>query len=146
MKTRSSRPEVFCEKGVLRNFAKFTGNHLCQSQSFRRAPANLLKKRLWHRFLPVNFAKFRRTPFFTEHLWCLLLEHTCSVIFVTEHLCWLLLEIYMCFLIEKHVFVHFLNNQKLSIQFNQIDVIVGKSLVKHMNSLLITFLKNVENF
>ena len=28
---RSSRPEVFCEKGVLRNFAKFTGQHLCQS-------------------------------------------------------------------------------------------------------------------
>ena len=28
---RSSRPEVFCEKGVLRNFAKFTGKHLCQS-------------------------------------------------------------------------------------------------------------------
>ena len=26
---RSNRPEVFCEKGVLRNFAKFTGkqNH-----------------------------------------------------------------------------------------------------------------------
>ena len=28
---RSSRPEVFCEKGVLRNFAKLTGKHLCQS-------------------------------------------------------------------------------------------------------------------
>ena len=28
---RSSRPEVFCEKGVFRNFAKFIGKHLCQS-------------------------------------------------------------------------------------------------------------------
>ena len=28
---RSSRPEVFCEKSVLRNFAKFTGKHLFQS-------------------------------------------------------------------------------------------------------------------
>ena len=28
---RSGRPEVFCEKAVLRNFAKFTGKHLCQS-------------------------------------------------------------------------------------------------------------------
>ena len=36
---RSSRPEVFCKKGVL------------------------LKKRLRHRFFPVNFAKFLRTPF-----------------------------------------------------------------------------------
>ena len=28
---RSSRPEVFCKKGVLRNSTKFTGKHLCQS-------------------------------------------------------------------------------------------------------------------
>ena len=28
--SRSSRPEVFCKEGVLRNFAKFTGKHLCQ--------------------------------------------------------------------------------------------------------------------
>ena len=27
----SSHPKVFCKKGVLRNFAKFTGTHLCQS-------------------------------------------------------------------------------------------------------------------
>ena len=31
---RSSRPEVFCKRGVLRNFAKFTGKHLCQILSF----------------------------------------------------------------------------------------------------------------
>ena len=30
-KSRSSRPEVFCKKGVLRNFTKFTEKHLCQS-------------------------------------------------------------------------------------------------------------------
>ena len=24
-------PEVFCKKGVLRNFVEFTGKHLCQS-------------------------------------------------------------------------------------------------------------------
>ena len=27
---RSSRPEAFCKKGVLGNFAKFTGKHLYQ--------------------------------------------------------------------------------------------------------------------
>ena len=26
---RSNRPEVLCEKGVPKNFAKFTGKHLC---------------------------------------------------------------------------------------------------------------------
>ena len=68
--SRSSRPEVFCKKGALRNFAKFLGKHLCQSLM----PATLIKKRLWHRCFPVNFAKFLRTPFLTEHLQWLLLN------------------------------------------------------------------------
>ena len=74
---RSSPPELFCKKGVLRNFTKFTGKHLCYSLFFNKVeglkPATLLKKRPWHRCFPVNFAKFLRTPFFNEHLWCLLL-------------------------------------------------------------------------
>ena len=31
-----------------------------------RRSATLLKKRLWHRCFPVNFAKFSRTPFFRK--------------------------------------------------------------------------------
>ena len=30
-RARSSCPEVFCKKGVLKNLVKFTGKHLCQS-------------------------------------------------------------------------------------------------------------------
>ena len=74
----SSRLEVFYEKGVLRNFGKFTGKHLCQSLSFNKVsglrPANLLKKRIWHRCFPVNFAKFLRTLSLTGHLRWLLLH------------------------------------------------------------------------
>ena len=74
---RSSRLEVFCRKGVLRNFAKFTGKHLCQKLFFNKVaglrPSTLLKKGLWDRCFPVNFVKFLRTPFFTEHLRWLLL-------------------------------------------------------------------------
>ena len=33
---RSSSPEVFFKKGVLRNFVKFTGKHLCQIFSFNK--------------------------------------------------------------------------------------------------------------
>ena len=62
---RSSCPEVFCEKGVLRNFIQFAGKHLCQSL--------FLKEKLWHRCFHMNFAKFLRTPFLAEHLWWLLL-------------------------------------------------------------------------
>ena len=37
--------------------------------------ATLIKKRPWHRCIPVSFAKFLRTPFLTEQLrWLLLLE------------------------------------------------------------------------
>ena len=36
MRYKSSRPEVFYKKGVLENFAKFTGKHLCQSLFFSK--------------------------------------------------------------------------------------------------------------
>ena len=48
---RMSRPEVFYKKGVLRSFTK----------------------RIWQRCFPVSFVKFRRIPFYIEHLWWLLL-------------------------------------------------------------------------
>ena len=67
---RSSRLEVFCKKGALRNFEEFTGKHLYKSHVFT---ATLLKKRLWQRCFPVNFSKFLRTLFFTKHRWWLLM-------------------------------------------------------------------------
>ena len=69
---------MFCKKGVLRNFIKFTGKHLCQNLFFDTVadlrPATLLKNRLWHRCFPVNFSKFLRTPFLIVHLRWLLLD------------------------------------------------------------------------
>ena len=47
---RSSRPEVFCKKGVLKDFAKFTGKHLCQRLFF------------------CEFCEISKNNFFTEHL------------------------------------------------------------------------------
>ena len=77
-KLRSSHPEVFFKNGILRNFTKFTGKHLCQSLFFNNVagprPVTLLKKRLWHRCFPVNFVKFLRTPFYIKHIWWLLLQ------------------------------------------------------------------------
>ena len=55
----SSRPEVFCKKGVLRNLTKFTGKHLCQRLFFNKVEG-LLKNRLWRRCFAVNFVKFLR--------------------------------------------------------------------------------------
>ena len=66
------------KKGVLRNFAKFTGKQLCQGFFFNKGagPATLLKKRLWHRCFPVNFAKFLRIPFLQNTSGQLLLYHS----------------------------------------------------------------------
>ena len=65
---RSSHRRCYVKKGFLRNFPKFTGKHLCLSLFFNKvaglSPKTLLKKRLWHRSFPVNFAKFLRTPLF----------------------------------------------------------------------------------
>ena len=64
---RSSRPEVFCKKGALRNFTKFTRKHLYQGLFFNKVaglrPATSLKKRPWQRCFPMNFVKFSRAPF-----------------------------------------------------------------------------------
>ena len=55
-------------KNVLKNFAKFTGKPLCQSLFFNKVaglrPATLLKKRLWYRCFPVNFAKNFKSTYF----------------------------------------------------------------------------------
>ena len=55
-------PEIFTKKRVVKSFAKFTGKHLC-----RRRPETLLRKRIWHRYFPVNFTKFSKNIFFIEH-------------------------------------------------------------------------------
>ena len=56
---RSSSPMVFCKKGVLKNFEKFTGKHLCQSLFFNKVAGSLLPKsrNSYHRvifILPCN--------------------------------------------------------------------------------------------
>ena len=56
---KSSHWRFSVRKGVLRNFAKFTGKHLCQSLYLNKV-ADL---RPLHRCFPVNFAKPLRTSF-----------------------------------------------------------------------------------
>ena len=75
-KIRSSRPEVFCINGVLRNFGKFTGK-----------PVTLLKKRLSHRCFPVNFAKFLRIPFLQNTSGgCFCKIHACELYNILEQI------------------------------------------------------------
>ena len=63
------------EKGVLRNFTKFTRKHLWQSLFFNKV-ADFTK---WsHTLKQFVGVKFLRAPFFMEHLSWLLL--TCSAL------------------------------------------------------------------
>ena len=55
--TRSNRQEMFCKKGVLRNFTKFTGIHLCQGLFFNKVAG------LWHRCFPMNFCEISKNTF-----------------------------------------------------------------------------------
>ena len=70
LKDESSRPEVFCKKGVLRNFAKFTGKYLLQSLFFkmvaglRLQACNFIKKETLIRVFSCEFCKISKNIFF----------------------------------------------------------------------------------
>ena len=68
LKHQANRLEMFCRKGILRNFAKFTGKLLCQSLFLNNIgelrPATLLKKRLRRRCFLCIFRNFKNTFFY----------------------------------------------------------------------------------
>ena len=61
---RKQPQEVFYKECVLKNFAKFTGKHLCYSLFVDEVAGwrLSLNKRLSHRCFPVNFGKFLKAP------------------------------------------------------------------------------------
>ena len=86
---RSSRLQLFFKMGVLKNFAIFTGKHLCWSLFLIKYPAFRATTLLKGGF-PANIAKFLRTTFYIESLrWLLLnvLEKGCLLLCIHK-LCW----------------------------------------------------------
>ena len=64
---RSSRPEVLCKKGVQRNFAKFTGKHLCPSLCFNKSQVwgcNSIKKENLAYVLSCQFWEISKNTFY----------------------------------------------------------------------------------
>ena len=64
---RSSRSEVFCEKGVLKNFAKLTGKHLCPSLFFNKvagAVCNVIKKETLAQVFSCEFCEISKNTIF----------------------------------------------------------------------------------
>ena len=65
-------PSLFA-RVILKNFANFTGKHLCWSLLFNKVasqkPPALLKNRIQHRYFPVKFVKtFKKTYFYITPL------------------------------------------------------------------------------
>ena len=71
---RSSHRRCSIKTGVLKNFAKLTGKHLCQSLFFDKG-AGVTFKRLQHRCFSARFVKFLRTPFLQKTSGRLLLNN-----------------------------------------------------------------------
>ena len=67
---RSSRPEGFCKKGVLRSFAKFVGKHLRKSLFFnkvaglRTQTCNFIKKETLAQVFSCAFCEISKNTFF----------------------------------------------------------------------------------
>ena len=85
---RSSRPEVFCKKDVLRNILKLTGKQLCQGLFFNKV-AGLCKKRNSGASVYSEFCEISNTRFFTELLRWLLLSGPTLHKEITSEICYI---------------------------------------------------------
>ena len=68
-KNYNQSPGSVLWKGVPKNFAKFTGKHLCQSLFFNEVAVQffLIKKETLVQVFSCKFCEILRTPFFNEH-------------------------------------------------------------------------------
>ena len=69
---RSSQRRCSVKKDVLRNFAKFTGKHLCQSLFLNKVAGtacNFIKKETLTQVFSFEFSEISKNTFFTEHVW-----------------------------------------------------------------------------
>ena len=127
-KIQKQPPEVFYKKGVLQNSTKFNGKHLCRFLVFskdadlRPQTCSFMKKRLWRRGFPVNFAKFFKNTFFTKHLRVSASENHVAVYW------------YLMRLLAEYQFV-------LSTSFNHF-LAEGNKLMKSVRAFLNSFTKS----
>ena len=63
-KYRSSLPEMFCKKGIPKNFTKFTGKHLCRSLFFNKVAGLRLKKESPAQVFSCEFCEISKNTFF----------------------------------------------------------------------------------
>ena len=62
-KSKSSPPEVFLRRGVLKIWSKFTGEHPCQSVILMKLQSSFIEITLRHECFPVNLLNISGHPF-----------------------------------------------------------------------------------
>ena len=69
-RSRSSHRRCSVRKGVLRNFSKFTGKHMCKNLSFNKVAGCLqcYLKRGSTKVLSCEFCEISKNTFFMEHI------------------------------------------------------------------------------
>ena len=95
---RSRQRRCSIKEGVLKNFATFTGKHLCQSLFFNKVAG----------LSTVNFEKFLRTTFLTEDLRWLLLSIIAFASIVTifiDHIWFLFIENVLLEIVSQNDFI-----------------------------------------
>ena len=120
---RSSPPEVFLAKSVLKKCSKFTGGHPCQSAISIKLQSNFIEITLWHRCSPVNLNTSRQLllPILISHtencakcipgfdLLQILRRFSWSVLL----LCWFKLVLKFSFYVNMYVLSNFIIYQAL---------------------------------
>ena len=71
------------KKGVLTNFAEFTGKHLCQNFFLNKVAgaSNFIKKEALAQVLSCEFCEICKNTFYTEHHWVTASEHSVAISF-----------------------------------------------------------------
>ena len=79
--------------------------------------ATLLKKRLWHRCFPVDFAKFLRTPFLQNTLRDCFCVYTFLVFNKSTH----------CFKLQNPILKHLVKKKKMKIFWQEQPVFLSQT-------------------
>ena len=94
---------MFCKIGLLKDFAKFTGKHLCRSLFLNKVvgfrSAILLKKRFRNKCFPVSFVKLNNTT-----KWQLLNTQNFQISYFAEFR-WLFLDMFYVFVFPFYLIV-----------------------------------------
>ena len=128
---RSSRSQIFFKIGVLKNFAYFTGKHLCWSEA-----CNCIKKRLQHGCFPVKSAKFLRSSF---------KQNTSSGCFCLNFLIYtyVLILIYTYLSILKFSLYYYMNHIKL-IKYGHVETATKVFRLKSISSIENNYLEQAK--